>query len=103
MIGANRHLVTAGSECSEMVYASDYDRLAQECERLRGARDSMQRIGVRAAEDKVVALKQVEALRAGYASMNARFAQLEFEVGQGKHTAMSLFTQMRTAALQAKP
>lgn len=38
---AVRYLVKAGSECSEMVYASDYDALLAERDRLREALTAM--------------------------------------------------------------
>jgi hypothetical protein len=36
-------------------------------------------------------------------ALKQRFDQLELEVMQGKHTAASIFTQMRTAALYTTP
>lgn len=55
------------------------------------------------------ALAEVDRLRAKAsqggeaAAMLARFGQIEFEITQGKHTAASVFTQMRTAALYTHP
>jgi hypothetical protein len=36
-------------------------------------------------------------------SLLARFGQIEFEIMQGKHSAASVFTQMRTAAVYLAP
>jgi hypothetical protein len=60
---AVRYLVKAGSECSEMVYASDYDALLAERDRLREDRDSQQRVCI-AEMEKVNQLRaEAEALK----------------------------------------
>lgn len=51
-----RYLVKAGSECSEMVYASDYDALLEENQRL----ESAWKVDVLNRKDELIAKQEKE-------------------------------------------